>query len=200
MGWEQLRGWFDFQDLYSQAVEEASASEPSVFVEIGVGFGRSLAYLARKIIDSKKPITLYGVDPWIDDWNADWERKGEDARPTWGAEHADWARSQGGPFNAFLAGMREHAREELEFVRIVRERSRDAAFFFPHAGVDFCFVDGSHRYEDVHRDIVLFRERVRAGGVLAGHDHTASFPGVTRAVAELLPSAKVRGASWWVRR
>lgn len=201
MSWEQLRGWFDFQDIYDEAVADASTNTPTIMVEIGVGFGRSLAYLARKAIDSGKPIRVVGIDPWIDDWNPDWEREGETARPTWGAEHAEWARSQGGPFNAFLAGMREHAREELEFVRILRLKSRYAAALFPQGLLDFVFVDGSHRYEDVRRDIVDWRDRVRPdGGVIAGHDHTASFPGVVRAVSELMPTATIRGASWWVRR
>lgn len=49
--------------------------------------------------------------------------------------------------------------------------------------VDMVFIDGSHEYEDVHADIVYWRERVRV--LLCGHDFT-TFPGVKRAVKELL--------------
>lgn len=36
--------------------------------------------------------------------------------------------------------------------------------------LDFLFIDGSHYYEDVKRDFLLYKDLVRSGGVIAFHD------------------------------
>lgn len=45
---------------------------------------------------------------------------------------------------------------------------------------DLVFIDGSHEYEDVVRDITFWRAQLREGGILAGHD--VDWPGVARAL------------------
>lgn len=197
MSWSDIPGWFDYSDIYDHYVNTAPADRPSIIVEVGVAFGRSLSYLARRAIDSRKPITVYGVDPWVDDWNPDWS-KDETTRPTWGAEHAEWAREQGGPFNAFLTMMQRHAREELEFVRVLRCGSLAAARMLtdigpgeqPHA----VFIDGDHRLGAVERDIQAWKCATH----LAGHDYSPDFPGVMQAVQEAfgLTGFEHVGNSW----
>lgn len=192
MSHDNLPGWFDYQAVYDQAVDEAANFE--TFVEIGVAFGRSLAYLAHaaNVRVTKRP-KIYGVDPLIDDWDGD--------RPTWGANHATWARSMGGPYNALVGGMREHCPDLLEAVNILRCRSTQAARMFDDGSVCFVFVDGSHHYEDVAADLAAWEPKLRPGGIFAGHDHTESFPGVLRAVRERWTDGKTeqRGACWWRR-
>lgn len=186
---DQLPGWFDYPDVYAEAVKHAANFE--TLVEVGVGFGKSLAFLARQAIDAVKKCRVYGIDPCVDDWDSD--------RPTWGANHAPWARGVGGPYNALVAAMREHAPEELEYVRLVRTPSVMAARMFDDASVFFVFVDGSHHYEDVKADLAAWEPKIRKGGIFAGHDHNAMFPGVVRAVAERWNDGKTeqRGNCWW---
>lgn len=195
MGWDALPGWFDFDDIYDQAVEEAK--DGAGIVEVGVAFGRSIAYLTRKVIDSKKKnVCVYGVDPFVDDWVG----HGADAHQTWGAEHAEWARGLGGPFNAFCHGMREHASEELERIAILRTYSAHAVHMFEERSLDLVFIDGDHSYEAVQEDIEVWLPCIRPGGVIAGHDYTANFPGVQRAAQEAFGDRIVtRRSSWWVR-
>lgn len=48
------------------------------------------------------------------------------------------------------------------------------------------FVDADHSYEGCLRDIHAWYPKVRAGGMIAGHDFGGeSFPGVTKAVGEV---------------
>jgi SAM-dependent methyltransferase len=62
---------------------------------------------------------------------------------------------------------------------------------------DMVFIDGSHEYPDVKRDITIWRERLAPGGLLCGHD--ASWPGVERALNELVPGwVKEAGDIWRV--
>ena len=189
MSWMDIPGWFDFDDIYREAVDTAPTN--AVLVEIGVAFGRSLAHLARYAISCRRhDLKIYGIDPWVDDWTTPvgWA---EEERPTWGGEHAEWARQQGGPFSAFVQMMREHAPEELERVHVIRGQGHLFAGVVGPAHM--AFLDGDHRYGAVARDI-----RAWCGStILAGHDYTSDFPGVQDAVHDLVPGAVARGTSWY---
>lgn len=197
MSWRQIHGWSSFLWAYDLAVEEAVDGD--TIVEIGVAFGRSVAYLARKVIESGKRIKIYAVDPWWDDW---WQFPEQYppqlTRPTWGGEHAQFGRDLGGPFSAFVHSMRTHAPEELERLNVLRCRSADAAKMIGPCSM--VLIDGSHNYEDVAQDIALWRPHLRPGGLLAGDDWSETdFPGVCRAVRENVPGYQTRGTTWWVR-
>lgn len=63
--YQRIDGWFDFQDVYRDAVKQASS--PAVFVEVGSYKGKSAAFMAVEIINSGKDITLFCVDCWEDE-------------------------------------------------------------------------------------------------------------------------------------
>ena len=54
---------------------------------------------------------------------------------------------------------------------------------------DMIFIDGSHDYESVIRDITKGLDALKHGGLLCGHD--ANWPGVNQATQELLPGVQV---------
>lgn len=200
MSYLQIPGWFSFQHAYDEMVDRAVDGD--TIVEIGVAFGRSLAYLARKVIDAKKRVRVFAVDPWIDDrWEFPVDYPLDAPRPGWGGEHANWARDQGGPFSAFLACMSEHAPEELELVKVLRCKSADAAKMIgPCRGV---LIDGSHDYEYVAQDIALWRPHIITGGILAGDDWSPEFPGVVRACDEAFGGRdgyETKGTTWMFRK
>lgn len=66
-GYKDIRGWFDFEDIYDWIVRESG--DYSHFVEVGSCFGRSTAYLALKIKESRKQIRLDAVDMWPKNYN-----------------------------------------------------------------------------------------------------------------------------------
>lgn len=183
MTWEQLPGWFDYSDCYREAVEHAPNF--ATMVEVGVAFGRSIGFLASEAIRVTKKLRVIGVDPWVDDWDSD--------RPTWGANHAEMGRKLGGPFNAVTTLMHEHCPELLEYVRLVRMPSVQAARMFDDGSVFFVFIDGSHHYEDVKADLEAWEPKISPGGIIAGHDYHAGFPGVKRAVDERWPDMVPHG-------
>jgi hypothetical protein len=73
--------------------------------------------------------------------------------------------------------------------------------------VDLVFLDASHDYESVKKDIAVWAPHVRPGGILCGHDYGTKvydsrtneigqqYDGVAAAVSEILP-ASVNGAVW----
>ena len=67
--------------------------------------------------------------------------------------------------------------------------------------VDFIYIDGNHSYEFVRQDILLAKQVVKPGGIIAGHDYQYhKSPGVEKAVNELLGFPDVRFADYsWIK-
>lgn len=59
--WQDVPGWFDFIDIYSQAVDEAP-KWGAYFVEVGTLLGKSTTAMAGLIRDSGKHIRLDSID------------------------------------------------------------------------------------------------------------------------------------------
>ena len=149
MNWSEIDGWFDFEDIYDQAI--ARAAESSVFVEVGAWQGRSTAYMASRIKDSGKKIAFYVVDLW-------------ESSSGYGLENV---------FSIFETNMFECG--VRKYVLPLRESSLQAAASFADGTVDFCFIDGDHSYEAVKQDIMAWLPKVRPQGILAGHDYLDFF-------------------------
>lgn len=104
-----------------------------------------------------------------------------------------------GPRDADLAVPQENLREEflyntrgLPVTLIVADHGDTHALPVEWLGrgpgdlqPDMVFIDGSHEYDDVRRDILIWRARLAPGGLLCGHDRGE--PGVRRAIDELCP-------------
>ena len=215
MSWEEIPGWFGFRETYDEFVE--LAEDGDTIVEIGVAFGRSLAYLLRGLIDARKKCTVWACDPWVDDW---WQPPNNyplDApRPTWGGEYAEEARKLGGPFPAFCHYMLTHAREEMGYpgLRVFKGYNHELspALASTQGAPRFVMIDGNHNYEQVKLDIGRWWSCAthtcscgapgcgRMGDtILAGDDYSPDFPGVVKAVDERFPNREVRGTTWLVR-
>lgn len=100
---------------------------------------------------------------------------------------------------------------------IVEKPSEEAVKQFKDDTFDLIFLDGDHRYEGVKKDIQLWLPKVKRHGILCGHDCEVLYTdlqdlydklydkdcshlhlGVSRAVIELLPNAKlIESAKIW---
>lgn len=69
--------------------------------------------------------------------------------------------------------------------RLWRLTSESAAQRFPPSTFDLIFIDGDHSYQAVKQDLQLWRDKLRPGGLLAGHDlFNLAFEGVLEALVE----------------
>lgn len=66
------------------------------------------------------------------------------------------------------------------------------------ASADLVFIDADHSYESVKKDIMRYTPKLRAGGILCGHD--IDYPGVNRAVNELIPHHDVGPNFVWIKK
>ncbi len=66
-----------------------------------------------------------------------------------------------------------------------------AATQVPDGALDLVFIDDDHSYEGCRDAIMAWRPKLRPGGWLTGHDYDhPAFPGVAKAVNELVPGFK----------
>jgi len=93
--------------------------------------------------------------------------------------------------------------------RILIDYSPQAAQQFADGYFDFVYIDANHRYHLIQADIAAWWPKVRAGGILAGHDYVrARHCGVIQAVDEFVAAHKCelhltstdRFPSWWVSK
>lgn len=157
--------WFTYPQLYKRFVNRLSNN--SKIVEVGSWKGKSTAFLGVEIINSGKNIELHAVDTW--------EGSGEHSNDPYVRTNT--------LYPLFLANIGPVS----SVVKIVRKKSTEAAKDYEDESLDIVFIDACHEYECVSEDIAAWLPKVKIGGILAGHDFTASFPGVIKAVQELLP-------------
>lgn len=171
MTYSDIPGWFDFQQIYKDAVDRAP-HQGAVLVELGSYLGQSTAYMAQLIKESGKDITFYAVDLW--DAGPDQDHKKE---------------VQGDIFKAFWHNM--NLCGVAEFIQPLKMSTAEASAYFREKAItmDFCFIDANHTYEYVRSDIENYKPLIKPGGVIAGHD--IYFDSVRRAVRELIPESEI---------
>lgn len=172
---EEIDGWFDYEDLYREAVN--AAKDMSHFVELGTWKGRSAAFMGVEIANSGKLIRFDTIDHFI------------------GVEPKNSSQTQAARMHRSYEECRNNL-SRVPWVNIIPLSSRDAARLYADRSLDFVFIDANHAYPFVRQDITLWLPKVKKGGVLAGHDYT-SHRGVKRAVDELLPHASQVSEKCW---
>lgn len=168
--YKNIEGWFDFENVYTFAVRALSGH----FVEVGCYKGKSSAFLATEILNSGKKISLTCVDTF----------RNEDC-PT-------LQDNPGDNFPVFWSHM-----SRFPFVEAAKGDSRDIAKIYPDDTLDFIFIDASHDYDNVKKDLEAWYPKLRPGGIIGGHDFTDHWPGVKQAVCEKYHADfTVIGGSW----
>lgn len=151
-----IPGYFDFEDIYREQV--AIARPAAHFVEVGCWFGRSTAAMGTYIRGSEKPIRFDAIDTWQ---TIDVGYGVSDKLQKIATEHD-------GMYGAFQHYMKEAGVSDI--VNPIVCDSVVAAKLYEDNSLDFVFIDGDHRRENVLSDLNAWWPKVRPGGVLAGHD------------------------------
>lgn len=168
--------WFSYPNLYKSMVERFPSG--SKFVEIGSWKGKSSAFLAVEIANSNKDIEFTCIDTWE------------------GSVEHEGMKDLQYLYNIFTDNMKPLEK----YYRPLRMPSLEAANQFEDYSLDFVFIDASHEYEDVKKDIAAWIKKVKPGGVIAGHDYYIKdydyFPGVKQAVNESLTNFEASEDCW----
>ena len=150
------------RDTYATSLEHVTTREeiPHILnarrlfgcgVEIGVQQGIYSAHL----LENWRGAHLISVDPWI-------EQSVEDYR--------DIAAVKQGTHDLFYRRTIARLARYRHRNTIWRLTSAEGADKIPHHSLDFVFIDARHDYQSVKEDLGLWADKVRPGGLLAGHD------------------------------
>lgn len=170
--YKTIQGWFDFHNIYTEAVNTFNSG--SKFIEIGTWKGRSAAYMAVEIINSKKDIKFYCVDTWMGS-----------AEHMKGARFEDLAVVNNVLYDEFLKNIQPISSSIIP----LRMTSLEAAASFEDNTIDFIFIDASHDYKNVKADLAAWYPKLKSTGTFAGHDYGGK--SVRRAVDEFSTESKL---------
>ena len=155
-----------------------------VGVEIGVGLGIN-AYNILSTLDIKK---LYLIDPYT-------------MTKEKGVAGYHLKNASDNQYKEYSEKLKKEAIDKLkpfeDKIEWIFDYSEFAAKLIPD-DLDFVYIDGNHDYEGVKKDIELYHEKVKQGGLVAGHDYDGA--DVEKAVKEFYKDTKVNlgDSDWWV--
>jgi hypothetical protein len=148
-------GEFPFTRPMIARLRQVSGSSPLTGVEIGVAEGKN----AENIFKILNVMRLYLIDPY-------------EAYLENGRLETRYSNNE--------TIMKARLKPFWNRITFLKLRSQDAFNMIPQ--VDFVYIDGSHDYDSVRKDIRLYSSKVRLDGFIGGHDF--NWPGVAKAVQE----------------
>lgn len=155
---------------YLQAIKTKLPSNP-VCAEIGVYRGD----FSKMIQDELEPIHLSLIDPY----EVNEEKKYNDGLPTAYSTNKDY----------LIAAKRVMKKGAL----FIQDYSYNVVKSAVNKGFDFIYIDGSHLYKDVKRDLNDWFPKLKPNGILGGHDYgNELFKGVKQAVDEFCEERNLR--------
>ena len=88
---------------------------------------------------------------------------------------------------------------DIEFIKDI---SSNAVKRFKDNELDFVYIDASHSFNDIWRDINLWYPKVKIGGILAGHDYCDEHWQIQKAVNLFCQQHRLDfqsgGQDWWI--
>jgi hypothetical protein len=150
--------WFTYHNLYSFVPKRFGSG--AKFVEVGSWKGRSISYLTVETINDDKNQEIYAVDTW----------KGsvEHLNPESDCFNLDLLIDPDWLYNLFL----KNIEPVKDYINIIRDNSLNACNIFNDNSLDFVFIDASHDYESVLKDIKAWFPKMKPNSIIAGHDYT----------------------------
>lgn len=167
--YQNIEGWFSEDD--AQIYKIAINRTPSLaqFVEIGSYKGRSAAFAAVEIYNSKKSIKFDCIDIW---------------QPNLMYNDLD--------FKTFKHNMAP----VKHYYSAVKMNATEASEQYLDNSIEFVFIDADHSYEAVKHDIQTWWPKIKINGMIGGHDE--QHEPVSRAVKEIFGEYKTVGNCWYV--
>jgi FkbM family methyltransferase len=128
----------------------------------GVEVGVQRALYSAHLLSAWQGAHLISVDPWSE-------------APA--GDYVDIANVPQHEQNAIFDEARQRLSPFGERSTIWRQTSADASARVPHHSLDFVYLDARHDYASVLEDLEAWFDKVRPGGILAGHDYIdGTFP------------------------
>lgn len=163
--YKDIKGYFVVEQFYDYIVDTHLKDGMNI-VEIGAFLGQSTSYLAQLIKNKNLKLTFNVVDHWkLSD--------GLERLP----ENMDRD-----IFKQFCENIKDCGVRDI--ITILKKDSVEASKDFQDKSLDFVFIDASHDYENVKKDINAWLPKIKPGGIISGDDYHPTWSGVVAAVDE----------------
>lgn len=173
--WNEIDGWFNLENekFFQECLHEIkNKNEPKIFYEIGSWKGRSTCCMAQLIKKNEISAKLYAVDTFL----------GSDEEIH--KKEISQLNEQGLTlFDSFTENIKECNVNDI-IVPIV-STSCDASKNVDNNTIDFIYLDASHDYESVKKDIENWLPKMKRGSIMTGDDYVDCWPGVIEAVNQV---------------
>ena len=174
--------WFGYSNFYDEISKDFH--DGYKVVEVGAWLGRSTAYLANKVKQSKKKVDFHAIDTWKGSLNE--------------SDHQSFVKDHGGSiFEVFLNNLQ--SQNLLKYVTPIKDSSQNAAKNFSNNSLDAIMIDADHSYEGVRSDILDWYSKIKPGGLIAG-DNYGGVEGVSRAVKQFFHNVSIDQHTWKYRK
>lgn len=124
---------------------------PGLFKELGFKTGAEIGVFrgdfSEELCQANPDLKLYCVDPWI-------AYKGYEI---FGTAHEQ----------SYLETQKRMSKYDCT---IIRKFSMDAVKDFKDESLDFVYIDANHNFQSVVNDLCEWSKKVKAGGIISGHD------------------------------
>ena len=89
----------------------------------------------------------------------------------------------------------------MDKITLIKNDSLNEATKYEDGYFDIVYIDASHDYESVKKDILAWLPKVKEGGIISGDDYVSVWPGVIQAVNEIFGNEIniVGEQQWWIK-
>lgn len=155
---------FDYKEFYDFVSPQFSS-----FVEVGSWQGDSIIYLTNQLLKlNKEDFQIFSVDLF--------ENTTDEILIN------EYSNKINKIFELYKYNLKKHGVDK--YITTIKDVSWQAAGQFEDESLDFVFIDASHDYESVKKDIKAWSPKIKKGGMISGHDYDDYWAGVKKAVDE----------------
>jgi predicted O-methyltransferase YrrM len=89
----------------------------------------------------------------------------------------------------------------IDRMKLIKNDSLNESKKHDDSSFDVIYIDASHDYNSVKKDIITWLPKLKVGGIICGDDYINGWPGVVKAVNECFPDGvnKIGKQQWWIR-
>lgn len=185
--YQNIEGWMDINKvdpLWSYMIDDYSKTKLNI-AEIGVFKGRGTALINVFLINKNVEYDYYAIDHF----------KGSlDFFQTLPNEHREGIDYYPIAYNNLKTFL-----ENNNNVKLIKNESIEESKNYSNGFFDIVYLDGSHDYDSVKKDISAWIPKIKLGGFICGDDYSVGWPGVKNCVDEFFGErVLVKGESQWV--
>lgn len=184
---DDMQGWRFDSPVFSRVIEQAC---PRTIIEVGSWKGASAVHMAQLAPDAE----LLCIDTWLGSVEAYYPLTvGRSIHKSLRARHG-WPHL----YYTFASNIVRHVGRERVCPLPLPSSVAAEVLRLKRFTAELVYIDASHEYADVRRDLFDYWSFVSPGGVLFGDDYDN--PEVRRAVDEMFPMAKIVGEKYVVTK